>query len=123
MTNIINFAVDYWAQIIGVIALIAVIAIFITDYIPQTKSKQIERIKGWLLSAVITAEAELGGGTGKVKLSLVYDMFVERFPWLARVVTFEQFSKYVDDALVEMRHLLATNADIAALVEEDEPTE
>ena len=81
------------------------------------KSEQVKQIKGWLLGAVTLAEAEFGSGTGKIKLSVVYDSFIEKFPWIAKVLTFEKFSEYVDEALVEMRKLLSTNEAVAAIVE------
>ena len=63
------------------------------------------------------AEKELGGGTGKLKLRQVYDLFVVRFPWLVRVVPFELFSSMVDDALEEMRKMLENNKAVKAIVE------
>lgn len=59
---------------------------------------------------------ELGSGTGKLKLRQVYDQFVERFPTLALVISFQTFAEMVADALVEMREMLAKNENIAALV-------
>lgn len=59
--------------------------------------------------AVTTAEKELGAGTGKIKLRYVYDMFVARFDWLAKVITFDMFSMMVDDALEQMKSMLETN--------------
>lgn len=71
----------------------------------------------WLLWAVTEAEKDLGGGTGKLKLRQVYDLFVTRFPWLAKLVSFELFSDMVDDALEEMREMLDTNQAVKAFVE------
>ncbi len=67
--------------------------------------------------AVTEAEKDLGGGTGKLKLRQVYDLFVTRFPWLAKIVSFELFSGMVDDALEEMREMLAQNKAVKELVE------
>ena len=50
--------------------------------------KQLSKVREWLLYAVTKAEKELGGGTGQIKLRYVYDMFVARFTWLARVTGF-----------------------------------
>ena len=44
--------------------------------IPRQRLNQDERykmIRGWLLQAVLIAEKEFGSGTGKLKLSAVYD--------------------------------------------------
>jgi hypothetical protein len=75
-------------------------------------------VKEWLLYAVIQAEKDLGSGTGQIKLRYVWDMFLKTFPALASVVSFEMFSALVDEALEQMRHLLATNKDIEAYVED-----
>ena len=47
----------------------------------------------------------------------VYDLFLERFPSVAPVISFEMFSMLVDEALEKMRHILETNLDIKAYVE------
>jgi hypothetical protein len=56
-------------------------------------------IKSWLLSVIVNAEKVYGGKTGKVKLSYVYGLFIEKFPKLARVIPFETFSTIVDEVL------------------------
>ncbi len=119
MNNIVNFLVTYWAEIVWLIAIAVITVVAVKEFIPLPKDKQYEQIKGWLLGAVTLAEKEYGSGTGKIKLSTVYDKFVERFPWIAKVLTFEMFSKYVDDALVEMRNLLSTNKNVASIVSPD----
>ena len=70
-----------------------------------------------MLWAVTEAEKSLGGGTGKLKLRQVYDLFVVRFPWLAKVIPFGLFSEIVDDALEEMREMLKTNTEVKNYVE------
>lgn len=40
-----------------------------------------------------------------------------RFPWLAKLVSFELFSDLVDDALEDMREMLDTNQAVKAFVE------
>ena len=97
--------------------------VFISNFATLPKSEKLQQIQGWLLGAVTLAEKEFGSGTGKIKLSSVYDKFVERFPWFAKTVTFEEFSNYVDIALVEMRRLLATNKKISDIVENTERKE
>ena len=74
-------------------------------------------MREWLLGAVTEAEKELGGGTGQLKLRSVYDRFVVRFPWVAMVLPFDVFSEMVDDALAEMRLMLAQNDKIRSYVE------
>lgn len=80
----------------------------------------LQTLRNMFLQAVLGAEREFGSGTGKLKLSSVYDKFCERFPWLAKVLPFETFSKYVDDALSEMKDVLKQNSAIASIVEPKE---
>ena len=75
-----------------------------------------ERVKEWLLWAVTRAEAELGGGTGKLKLRQVYDLFIQRFPKIANSVSFAEFSRWVDEALIDMRKMLEQNQAVSKLV-------
>lgn len=44
------------------------------------------------------------------------DMFVTRFTWLARVITFEMFSMMVDEALDKMKTMLESNTAMQELV-------
>ena len=92
---------DYitWYNILFVIIAIIVVAYGITA----------GKAKEWLKWAVCVAEEELGTGTGQLKLRMVYDMFVEKFPALASVLPFNIFSKWVDLALEWMREMLDKN--------------
>ncbi len=60
---------------------------------------QKEKIAEWLKYAVTEAEKSLGGGTGQLKLRMVYDWFTGRFPILAAILPFRVFSAWVDVAL------------------------
>ncbi|MFW5632298.1 MAG: hypothetical protein ACOCMZ_04080, partial [Acetivibrio ethanolgignens] len=68
------------------------------------------------LWAVTQAEAELGSGTGQLKLRQVYDVFVQRFPAVAMVVSFDTFSLWVDEALDDMRDMLKQNQAVRSMV-------
>ena len=65
----------------------------------NTKEENLKMIKSWLLSVIVNAEKVYGGKTGKVKLSYVYGLFIEKFPKLAKIITFETFSMLVDEVL------------------------
>mgnify|MGYP000139635632 FL=1 len=43
-------------------------------------------------------------------------MFVARFTWLARVISFEAFSMMVDEALERMKKMLESNKAMQTLV-------
>lgn len=108
---------NYWYIIIGVIAVLIVAGVSIYKFAGLPTKEQVAKVKEWLLYAVTTAESELGGGTGKLKLRSVYDMFIAKFPVMAKVVSFETFSLWVDEALDEMRKMLETNVVVKQLVE------
>ena len=104
-----EFFINYWYIIFALVIVGAVAGISVYRYAKLPTSEQLEMVREWLLWAVTEAERELGGGTGQLKLRQVYDMFVVRFPWLAKVIPFSFFSDLVDDALIDMREMLATN--------------
>lgn len=102
--------------VVTIMAIIALTIHGVVGFCSSTKEEQRNSLKEWLLYAVTLAEKELGSGTGKLKLRYVYDMFVVKFPWLAKIVTFTQFSIWVDQALEEMNHLLTNNAAVKTYV-------
>lgn len=104
-----DFIVENWYILVGLLAIIAAVVIYIVRFFKQPTEKQLESIKEWLLWATTEAEKLFGSGTGKLKLRYVYDLFAETFPWLAKIVSFETFSKLVDSALGDMNNLLASN--------------
>ena len=105
------------AVIIGICCVIGVIGLGIYQFIKLEKDKQLEILKEWLLLAVVEAEKKLGGGTGQIKLRYVYDMFIEKFKFLALMITFEQFSTMVDMSLDKMRLMLSSNEKLKDYVE------
>ena len=111
-----EFIINNWYIIVAGIAVLAVAGVAIYRYFGLPSDAQLAKVREWLLWAVTEAEKELGGGTGKLKLRQVYDLFVTRFPWLAKVVSFELFSDMVDDALDEMREMLKNNKAVQQLV-------
>lgn len=111
-----NFVAENWFLIVAMLAVAATGGCAVYAFAKMPSEEQLDKVREWLLYAVTKAEKELGGGTGKLKLRYVYDMFVTKFPWLAKVISFEQFSGMVDDALKEMRKMLADNKMVQELV-------
>lgn len=72
--------------------------------------------KEWLVYAVAEAEKVLGSGTGQLKLRMVYDMAVIRFPIVSKILPFGMFSKLVDAALNVMNDMIANNTSIAEAI-------
>lgn len=113
-----EFIIENWYIIVATATVIAMLGFAIYLFVNKPTSEQLTQVREWLLWAVTEAERELGSGTGKLKLRQVYDLFVVRFPWIAKVMTFAVFSTLVDDALIEMRKLLDTNDAVAEYVVE-----
>ena len=111
-----DFIVNYWFQIVILLALIAFVGVVVWRFLMLPRAEQIEAVKEWLLGVVTDAERDLGGGTGALKLRRVYDLFVARFPWLAKVVPFSVFKVWVDEALVVMHEMLAQNEKVNSYV-------
>ena len=101
-----------------VMAAALVIAYVVYTFVRMPKEAQLEKVQEWLLIAVAKAESELGGGTGRLKLRYVYDMFIVRFPKLAAVISFEAFSMMVDTALEKFEVMLKENQKVKDLVDE-----
>lgn len=74
------------------------------------------KVKEWLKYAVAYAEAELGSGTGQLKLRTVYDMFLSQFPMFSKIVTFNTFSNWVDLALKWLNEQIEKNINIEQAV-------
>lgn len=99
-------AVDYGWVIFTAIVCLVVVVVAVIKFIKTPRKEQIVKVKEWLLLAVMEAEKKFGEDTGVLKLRFVYDLFVTKFPWIAKVLTFDRFSALVDEALEEMRNLL-----------------
>lgn len=111
-----EFISENLAFIILGIAAIAVGVIFVVRFFKSSKEEQMKKIREWLVYATTIAEKELGGGTGQLKLRQVYDMFVSKFTWMAKIISFDKFSNLVDEALGDMNKLLETNTAVRAFV-------
>lgn len=118
--SVIDFIQEYWFLIIAAIAAISVISIKVYLWFKKPGNEQLEQVKQWLIYAVAKAEAELGSGTGQLKLRYVYDQFIKKFPAIAIFISFEDFSKMVDAALEELEKMMKENKEIGMLIKPDE---
>ena len=107
-----EFIVNNRYIIFALLAIIVFVGILVVRYWSLPKEQRRSKIRQWLLWAVAEAEKELGGGTGKLKLRQVYDLFIQRFPWLSKILSFKRFMKLVDDALDELETMLESNKHI-----------
>lgn len=112
----LEFIINYWYVIVAAMAITAVSVVLVIRFVKTPSAEQLKQIRKWLLYAVTEAEKMFGSKSGQLKLRYVYDQFVSKFPWLAKIVSFDLFSKLVDEALEEMRNMLDTNDTIAEYV-------
>ena len=119
MENIMDFIFNYWYIILAFVAIGFAGGVAVYRFAKLPTDEQISNVKEWLLGAVTNAEKELGSGTGQLKLRQVYDLFIVRFPWLAKIIPFSTFSEWVDEALEVMRNMLKTNEAVQVYVEGD----
>lgn len=105
----VEFLIAYWWLLIIAVAVFAVAGYAVYIFVKMPSNSQITKVKEWLLWAVAEAERELGSGTGQLKLRYVYDMFIVKFPSIAKVISFEAFSLMVDEVLEKFRDLLDKN--------------
>ncbi len=111
-----NWIIENWYLIISFMALLGAIFYVSYKFFKLPTKQQIAAVKEWLVYACIQAEKELGSKTGQVKLRFVYDMFVSKFTYISKLVSFEYFSALVDEALETVRKLLETNTAISNYV-------
>lgn len=114
-----KWIIDNWSLLVVLACVVVAVVIYVRKFVNMPTEDQVAKVKEWLLFAVVQAEKELGGGTGAIKLRYTYDLFVATFPDIAKIISFELFSKWVDEVLVQMRHLLETNVNIAYYVEKN----
>ena len=111
-----KFVTENWFIIVAFVAVASMGGYAVYTFVKMPSNKQLNKVREWLLYAVTKAEKELGSGTGQIKLRYVYDMFVERFAWLSRVISFEMFSMMVDESLDKMKEMLVSNKAMQELV-------
>lgn len=104
-----DFIINNWNVWVIFVALIAASIYLVKN--DKIKAKE------WLLYAVIEAERNFGPKTGHIKLRYVYSYFIKKFPILSKFISFNTFSKMVDDVLEEMRHLIETNGAVSDYIE------
>ena len=100
----------------NIIIEIVILSLFISGIIFLVINQR-KNIKEWLLYAVIEAEKRLGSEMGRVKLREVYSEFIEKFPFISKLITFNAFSYLVDLSLAEMEKLLDSNKRVKEYIE------
>lgn len=118
-----DFLKAYLPMILIAIVVFSLAAIYLADTMHKPKEEQIEELKKWLRYLVWEAEEYFGSKTGQLKLAYVYNLAVKQFPWIAYVMTYEEFDeKYVKEALKWLEEQLSKNPNIKALLENKDGT-
>lgn len=104
---------------IGIIIIVGAAAYAIYYFMNLSKEKQLEVVREWLLYACIEAEKALGSNTGRVKLRYVYNLFITKFKYLSLIISFEQFSMLVDEALETMRDMINNNKQVEQYINKE----
>lgn len=112
-----------WYLIIATLAVVTLLVYVIGRFIQEPSETKVKNLKEWLKWAVVQAEIALGSGTGQLKLRMVYNMAVDKFPFIAKFISFDKFSAWVDEALDWMNKQLETNKNISLLVNGGEKDE
>lgn len=94
-----EWLVDNWSLLVVLVCAIGGVVFGCKKFAQSGKTNQLKKVKEWLLFACVEAERDFGSGKGQLKLRYVYDMFVEKFGVIKYIVTFEEFSKMVDEVL------------------------
>lgn len=101
-----GFVIKNWSVVMGLICMVVFLGLSIRQFFKLALEAQKKKVKQCLLSWVMAAEKDLRGKTGKIKLSLVYSMFVKAFPVFQMFVSIDTFGGWVDEALLLMKDVL-----------------
>lgn len=113
-----EFFMENWKAMVGLLIIIVVIVLSVAEFVKKPREEQINDLKNWLLYACVEAEKIFKSNMGVIKLRWVYDLFLTKFPALAKIITFELFSAWVDEALEKMRKLIESNKSLKEYIEE-----
>ena len=103
------------SMILGYLPMILVIVILIGGAVAFFKGEK-RSLQNVLLYLCSEAEKMFGSKTGQLKLKYVWSQACSQFKFLTTFMTFEKFSEMVDQCLVDFRHLVETNPNIAGYV-------
>lgn len=116
----IEFIVKNWYMILALVCIVIMAIFAVLNFLNLPNDKKIENVKKWLEWAVVEAEKMFGGnGMGSIKLRYVYDLCVSKFPWVGEIISFSQFSLWVDEALEWMENQLKSNKTLSNYVKDD----
>ena len=111
-----EFLKGYLPMILIAVIVLSLAAIYVVDMMKKPKEEQLKELEKYLRYLVWQAEEYFGSKTGQLKLAMVYNLAVQKFPWIAEVMTYEEFDqKYVKGALEWLKKQLEENPAIRKL--------
>lgn len=119
MNNMLNFIINYWFLIVLFVAIAALFGGFISNFLQKSTEEKLQSVKEWAIYACAIAQAHLGSGTGQLKMRETYDMFIIRFPDLAKIISYETYKFTAELALAEFKKMLETNPNVKDLIIEE----
>lgn len=113
-----NWIIENWFLVVAIAAVLGVSVAAAYYFLGMPTEKQKEKVKEWLIWACIEAEKKLQSDTGQLKLRDVYNKFcaVPAFKWCAIIISFDEFSNLVSDALYKVKLMLINNKALAEYV-------
>ena len=113
-----SWIADNWFLIVALLAFCGMAACAVIRFAGLPTKKQQEKIKEWLIWACIEVERELQSGTGQLKLREVWNKFcaVPAFTSIAKLITFDMFSGWVKNALLQAKEMLVKNSNLSSYV-------
>ena len=111
-----DWLINNWYLLVAAGAVVGAAVFAVRKFLGLPTEQQIANFQEWLKWAVAEAEKQLGSGTGQLKLRLVYNMAVDKFPWITKLVTFEEFSMWVDEALLWLNKQLESNQAVINMI-------
>ena len=112
----LKFIIENWYMIIAALAVCAFGGSFVANFLQKSTEEKLQSVKEWAIYACAIAQAHLGSGTGQLKMRQTYDMFIIRFPDLAKVISYETYKMTAELALTELKKMLATNPNVKDLI-------
>lgn len=101
-----NFVNEHLGSIIIALAFLIVVAILFFI----AKGKYRKTAKQMLLSLVVAAEKQFGGGTGEIKFSYVAEKLYEKMPFIIQLLfTSTDIANMIEEAVEKMKQYLADN--------------
>ena len=118
--DILNFIAHNFLPLVAIVGAIVLVVLKVIDFVKKPTDEQIQGLQEWLKGQVAEAEKALGGGTGELKLRVVYNAAITKFPWVATYLTFDQFNNLVKIALDWMQEQMDDNIAIKDYIKNKE---